>query len=319
MKKLITSLLFICFSSPTIAQDLPRAEDVATIDGIIKAYYEVVSGAKGEKSQKARDFSLHRPDAKVTTLGKDKDGNITIRETKLEGYYEGKGPIIENNFFEYEIARKIDRIGNVAHVWSTYEFKLGEKDGPVSGKGINSIQLFHDGDRWWITAEMWDNSVEEESIPARYLPPKSVFNFINFKTPTSNLMTGGMPNDDDLQALADRGIKTIINFRPSSEHPDFDEAAKVKALGMTYVNIPIDGLKEATAENAALLKAALDANGDDKVFLHCRSGTRVGVMLGLEKFLHEGYSLDAAANFATSANTESTGKRTKDILEKLNK
>lgn len=318
MKKIITSFLFVCLSSPVLAEDFPRPGDVTTLDGIIKAYYEVVSGAKGEKSQKERDFSLHRPDAKVTTIGQDKDGNFTVRETKLEGFYEGKGPIIKSNFFEYEIARKTEQFGATAHIWSTYEFKLGAKDGPVSGRGINSIQLFNDGKRWWITAEMWDNSAEAGAIPPRYLPAKMAYDFLNFRSPTPTMTTGGQPNDADLKALADRGIKTVINFRPASEHPDFDEATKVKALGMTYINIPINGLKDATAENAALLKDALDKT-EGKVFLHCKSGTRAGVMLGLEKFLHEGYSKEAAIKFGAAANTERTGGFVKSAIEKLNK
>lgn len=192
MKKIYTKLFTLIFMvagvSPTMAEDFPRAEDVATLDGIIKAYYEVVSGAKGDKSQKERDFSLHRHDAKVTTIGKDKEGNFTVRETKLEGYYEGKGPIITSNFFEYEIARKTEQFGATAHIWSTYEFKLGAEDGPVSGRGINSIQLFNDGKRWWITAEMWDNRAEAGAIPPRYLPAKMAYDFLNFKSPKSTPM-----------------------------------------------------------------------------------------------------------------------------------
>ncbi len=321
MQKIYTKLFTLVFMfagvSPIMAEDFPRAKDVATLDGIIKAYYEVVSGAKGEKRQMERDFSLHRKDSKVTTISQDKDGNFTVRETMIAGFYEGKGPIIDSNFFEYEIARKTEQFGATAHVWSTYEFKLGAEDGPVSGRGINSIQLFNDGKRWWITAEMWDNRAEDGAIPPRYLPAKMAYEFPNFRSPTPTMTTGGQPNDADLKALAERGIKTVINFRPISEHPDFDEAAKVKALGMTYINIPINGLKEATAENAALLKEALDKT-DGKVFLHCRSGTRAGVMLGLEKFLHEGYSKEAAIKFGAAANTERTGGFVKSAIEKLN-
>src|SRR5437660_10148507 len=52
----------------------PRVEDVATIDGIVKAYYEVVSGPAGKPREWARDRTLYIKDLRFVPVDVDKDG-----------------------------------------------------------------------------------------------------------------------------------------------------------------------------------------------------------------------------------------------------
>jgi hypothetical protein len=56
-----------------------RPDDVATIDGIIRAYYEVVSGPAGESADVERDRSLHHPDAWIAIGGVDGSGEPFVR------------------------------------------------------------------------------------------------------------------------------------------------------------------------------------------------------------------------------------------------
>ena len=156
---------------PAFAQNTtyPRAEDVATLDGIIKAYYEVVSGPAGEPRQTERDHSLHHPDARAIITGLDQDGKPFIRNMTLAEYHEGAASGGNPAFYEVEIHRVTQQFGNVAHVWSTYAWRTTE-DGPVQGRGINSIQLYHDGSRWWITAWIFDSERDDLPIPAAFLP-----------------------------------------------------------------------------------------------------------------------------------------------------
>ena len=58
------ALLLALASVPAIliAQE-PRPADVSSIDGIIRAYYEVVSGPAGVAPDMQRDRSLHHPKA----------------------------------------------------------------------------------------------------------------------------------------------------------------------------------------------------------------------------------------------------------------
>lgn len=67
-------------------------------------------------------------------------------------------------FFETEINREVHRYGPLAHVWSTYEYRL-RQDGPVIGRGINSFQLFHDEGRWWIRSLAFFGESAEEPLP----------------------------------------------------------------------------------------------------------------------------------------------------------
>lgn len=82
------------------------------------------------------------------------------------------------------------------------------------------------------------------------------------------------PDRAQLEAWKAAGITTVINMRTEAEMAelDYDEAAAVEALGMTYVAVPLDSAN-ATPDVTAALGAALDG-ADGKVALHCRSGSR---------------------------------------------
>jgi hypothetical protein len=144
----------------------PRPEDVSTLDGIIRAYYEVVSGPAGQPRQVARDHSLHHPDALVAITGQNASGEPTIRTMTLAEYHEGSGePAV--GFYEQETHRQVQSFGSVTHVWSTYEWRR-EPSGAVQGRGINSIQLYFDGRRWWITSWIFDSERPDNPIPPEY-------------------------------------------------------------------------------------------------------------------------------------------------------
>lgn len=147
----------------------PRPEDVSTIDGMIKAFYEVVSGPKGQPRDWARDRTLYIQDVRFVPIDVAKDGKITPRIVDHQAFAESFASIEKEGFFEWEIHRLTERYGPIAHVWSTYEAHR-TKDGPVIGRGINSIELFWDGKRWWIANAIWTDETPENPIPAKYLP-----------------------------------------------------------------------------------------------------------------------------------------------------
>ena len=73
----------------------------------------------------------------------------------VDGYIARVEPYFaENGFYEKEIARRTEQSGQIAHVWSTYESRHREDDPEPFMRGINSIQLFHDGTRWWIVNDL---------------------------------------------------------------------------------------------------------------------------------------------------------------------
>jgi len=147
----------------------PRPDDVATIDGMVKAYYEVVSGPKGQPRDWARDRTLYIKDIRFVPVDVAKDGTIAPRIVDHQTFAEASASLEKEGFFEDEIFRVTERFGPIAHVWSTYESRR-TKDGPVIQRGINSIELFWDGKRWWIANAIWTDETPQSPIPKQYLP-----------------------------------------------------------------------------------------------------------------------------------------------------
>ncbi len=160
--------LLVAAASPSAGQDVPRSadpEDVSTLNGMIRAYYDVVSGPAGESADRARDETLHLPNALIGVPGAD--GQLTTM-TLAEFHDAAGGPRTEG-FFEREINRVTHRFGNVVQVFSTYE-SARTPDGEPFTRGINSIQLTWDGTRWWIVSWIFDRESPDNPIPDAYLP-----------------------------------------------------------------------------------------------------------------------------------------------------
>ncbi len=75
---------------------------------------------------------------------------------------------VAKGFDEHEIHRITHRIGNIAHIMSTYETR-NIPSGPLLGRGVNSLDLFWDGKRWWIIAASWDDERPGSPIPPEML------------------------------------------------------------------------------------------------------------------------------------------------------
>ena len=149
-------IVLAMIQSSATAQRAARSEDVTTLDGIIRAYYEVVSGPAGERSDVERDRSLHHPEAWIAIAGMDASGKPTVRILTLDEYHGVNAPRQEG-FWEWETARATQRSGNMVHVWSSYASARTQGGEPFD-RGVNSITLFYDGERWWIMNWMFDAS-----------------------------------------------------------------------------------------------------------------------------------------------------------------
>ena len=147
--------------------------DVESIDGIITATYDVISGPAGKKRDWDRERSLFYPRARLIPTASVPGRNDVDLEPQLldvEGYIARVEPLLENaGFYEKEIARRVEHFGHIAHVWSTYESRHDPSDAQPFMRGINSIQLFHDGVRWWIVTIYWQHESSVDPVPAKYL------------------------------------------------------------------------------------------------------------------------------------------------------
>lgn len=147
------------------------AEKVISIDSTLIALYGVISGEKNEE----RDWHLFKflfhPDAKLIPSGKNKDGDFSVRYMSPQDYIDIAGEwLVANGFYEKEISRKVDTFGNITQVFSTYESFHGKDDTEPFMRGINSIQMLYDGNRWWIVNIYWMQETPENPIPVSYLP-----------------------------------------------------------------------------------------------------------------------------------------------------
>lgn len=145
-------------------------KDVATMDSIVASVYDVISGPAGQKRNWDRFRSLFAPGARLIPTGRRQTGEVGSRVLTPEEYITRSSPLLEQNgFFEREVSRRMERFGNIAHIFSTYESRHKADDEKPFARGINSIQLMNDGKRWWIVTIFWQAEDDKNPLPAEYL------------------------------------------------------------------------------------------------------------------------------------------------------
>jgi hypothetical protein len=141
-----------------------KPDDVKSLDSILVAIYDVISGPAGDRDWN-RFRSLFVPEARLTSATKHKDGSVFL--TDVGGYAQHAGGYFKAHaFYESAIANRIEKFGNIAQVFSSYESRNAPNEKPFA-RGVNSIQLFNDGTRWWVLSILWD-----EESPTNPLPPE---------------------------------------------------------------------------------------------------------------------------------------------------
>ena len=144
--------------------------DVTSLDGIVEAVYDVISGPAGQERDWDRFRSLFVDGARLIPVGRPQGGPPRTRVMSPDDYAESSGPfLVQNGFFEREIGRVTERYGHIAHLFSAYESRRSASDAEPFARGINSFQLMHDGTRWWIVTIFWQGESAEFPIPERYL------------------------------------------------------------------------------------------------------------------------------------------------------
>jgi hypothetical protein len=156
------------FVDPVTVRPKARAEDVRSIEAIIAAVYDVISGPAGPRDWN-RFKSLLLPECRLTPVSHPADAQAVYRTLDAETYIQRAEPAFaKQGFFETGVANRVEEFGSIAHVFSSYESRR-EQDGAPFARGINSFQLVKLGDRWWVASIMWDTERPDVPIPGKYL------------------------------------------------------------------------------------------------------------------------------------------------------
>jgi len=157
-------------ASATPATPPANPADVGSMDAIIAAVYDVISGPAGKKRDWDRMRSLFFPGARLIPTGPRPNGGYGSRALTVDDYVSRADPLFEKEgFFEREAARKVEQFGQIAHVFSTYESRHAPGDAKPFQRGINSFQLMNDGKRWWVITIFWQGEDEKNPLPEKYL------------------------------------------------------------------------------------------------------------------------------------------------------
>jgi len=158
-------------STPGASSTQPpaRPNDVDSIEHIIGAVYDAISGPAGTPRDWDRFRSLYYPGARlIPSRRDDKGAGRAFVLTPDEYATRAKDVFAKEAFYERALANRIESWDHIAHVWSTYESRHAAQEKPFA-RGINSFQLFFDGSRWWILTVYWEGEDAAHPLPDKYV------------------------------------------------------------------------------------------------------------------------------------------------------
>ncbi len=150
--------LFILFCSvPMHAQGSEEVNVKKTIDEFFEGFHRKDSVAV--RKTVTGTIELH-------TIGKNKEGNESISSVPFGNFLQAIVKIPDSvQFRELLLSYNIQVDGSMAHAWTPYEFWLNDS---FSHCGVNSFQLFKEGETWKILSIM-DTRRKENCYP---MPPR---------------------------------------------------------------------------------------------------------------------------------------------------
>ncbi len=158
-------------AQPAAVTPAANPADVASPEAITTALYDVISGPASQARDWDRFRSLFLPGARLLYSQTTPAGEMQLHAMTVEDFVRIVTPIYASGggFFERDIGHRIERFGNVAHVFTAYETRRSGPDGPVAARGINSVQLVRHEGRWWVVNVAWDTERPGNPIPPEFL------------------------------------------------------------------------------------------------------------------------------------------------------
>jgi hypothetical protein len=154
-----------------------KPEDVRSVDSLMAALYDVISGPAGKPRDWDRFRSLFLPDGRLGVIraARPAANGQPAREDDVvfltpDDYVQRDDPYFHaNGFFEHSIANRVEEFGSLVSVWSTYESRHAADDAKPFARGVNSLQLVHARGRYWIASIVWDEERPGLVLPGKYL------------------------------------------------------------------------------------------------------------------------------------------------------
>jgi hypothetical protein len=148
-----------------------RPSDVASPEALLAAVYEIISGPASQQRDWDRFRSLHLPTARFVFVLSNPQGQQQLFNWSVDEFIQNAGPDFQTGagFWEREIGRRVDRFGRAAQVFSAYESGQTGPNGPFTERGVNSVQVVHYQDRWWVANVVFDFESRGNPIPPEYL------------------------------------------------------------------------------------------------------------------------------------------------------
>jgi len=123
-------------------------------------------------------------------------------------------------------------------------------------------------------------------------------------------MLASQPGEEDFREAAERGVRTVVDQRKSTEQRGFDEITVVQSLGMTYVNPSFSKPEELTDAMFAQTREVM-RSAERPILMHCASGNRTGATWLAYRVLDDGVEFDEALAEAKSVGLTSPEYETK--------
>lgn len=144
-------LIFFVWNPPEV-----KSSDFTSLDEIVQALYDCISFKENSKPNLDRYRTMFIPSAQFIRVSPD-----GIMNMDLEGFISFFEERIDSgaikSFYEAETSRKTNTFKNIAQVYSAYR-KAYNSDNPTEfSEGVNCMQLYFDGERWWVTSVVWED------------------------------------------------------------------------------------------------------------------------------------------------------------------
>ena len=152
---------------------ITSVNDTKSVQNILDAYYDCISGPIGEQRDFERLKNLFHPEARlIYSNWSDETGKAYLLVFKTVDEFISKlGYLDKKGFYEHEVSNITHSFSSVTQVFSTYRFRVEDKSIP-DGQGITSYDIFYDGERYWILSMFWAAENQKYKIPKKYLPKK---------------------------------------------------------------------------------------------------------------------------------------------------